>query len=167
MSSAAEQITRSPQVRVLVPFARTILAYRQGQPAQRLAEDAFSAVLRIGEVDTFVCAYRAVPSLLPMIAARTEWRARLGAILDRAQDHASARKLGLLSQGRRKSPASVLTPRETEVFELLSQGLANKEIARLLFISEATVKVHVGRILEKLGVRSRTQAVIKGVKDQS
>ena len=48
-----------------------------------------------------------------------------------------------------------------EVYELLAQGLSNKEIAGSLFISEATVKVHVSRILEKLGVRTRTEAAVR------
>ena len=56
------------------------------------------------------------------------------------------------------APASQLSPRETEVFELLSQGLTNKEIARTLVVSESTAKVHVRHILEKLGVKTRTAA---------
>jgi DNA-binding CsgD family transcriptional regulator len=53
----------------------------------------------------------------------------------------------------------VLTPRETEVHELLAQGLTNDEIARLLYISVSTTKVHIKHIFEKLGVRSRAEAV--------
>ncbi len=53
-----------------------------------------------------------------------------------------------------------LTPREREVLDLLIQGLSNPEICRKLVISEATAKTHVAKILQKLGVRDRVQAVI-------
>jgi DNA-binding NarL/FixJ family response regulator len=53
-----------------------------------------------------------------------------------------------------------LTPRELEVFELIAQGLSNPEIASKLFLAEATVKTHVGRILAKLEARDRVQAVV-------
>jgi DNA-binding NarL/FixJ family response regulator len=52
-----------------------------------------------------------------------------------------------------------LSNRERDVFELIAQGRTNREIAKTLFISESTTKVHVHHILEKLGVRSRTEAV--------
>jgi DNA-binding NarL/FixJ family response regulator len=53
-----------------------------------------------------------------------------------------------------------LTPREQEVLELIGQGLNNKEIGATLFVGEATVKTHVGRVLTKLGLRDRVHAVI-------
>jgi DNA-binding NarL/FixJ family response regulator len=53
-----------------------------------------------------------------------------------------------------------LTPRETEVLQLIAGGLSNGEIARELVLGEQTVKTHVGRILAKLDLRDRTQVVV-------
>ena len=53
-----------------------------------------------------------------------------------------------------------LTPRETEMLEAMSEGLSNAEIAHRYFLSEATVKTHVRRILTKLHLRDRVQAVV-------
>ena len=59
-----------------------------------------------------------------------------------------------------QAAVSELTPREQEVFDLLARGLSNPEICRQLVISEATAKTHVARILQKLDLRDRVQAVI-------
>ena len=59
---------------------------------------------------------------------------------------------------------STLTPQQVRVLMMLSEGLLNKQIAYELTVSEATVKAHVSAILQKLGVESRTQAVIAAAK---
>ena len=64
---------------------------------------------------------------------------------------------------RRPTTAQPMTARQVQVLELLARGQSNKEIARSLGMVESTVKVHVKAILQKLGVKNRTQAAIAGM----
>lgn len=58
----------------------------------------------------------------------------------------------------------ILTNREREVFELLVQDKTTKEIAKQLFISEKTVRNHISNVMQKLGVKGRSQAVVELVR---
>ncbi|KAA1426717.1 response regulator [Nocardioides antri] len=64
---------------------------------------------------------------------------------------------------RTSNPAPTITEREVQVLELLSRGLGNKEMARELFVSEATVKSHLSHIYTKLGVDTRAGAVAAAI----
>lgn len=95
------------------------------------------------------------------------------AILNRYMDH--ARRFDQAAAKRTSGNADVIpfqaplkeleqepTPREIEVLQLISEGLVNREIGRLLFLSEETVKSHVRHLLAKLNARSRAHAVAVG-----
>jgi DNA-binding NarL/FixJ family response regulator len=116
-------------------------------------------VLDSGGIDSFVTAYRGCPQLLSMVSGDNRLKDTLRNILLRAQDDALAVSAGLNPQS---TPAcGLLTRREREVLGLVAAGLRNKEIARTLFISEATAKVHVQHILRKLGAKTRAEAAAR------
>ena len=86
------------------------------------------------------------------------------ALLDAVRDAAAGRSV--LSPevqqrlvARMTSPGTALSPRETEILEVLATGATNREAAKRLFISESTVKTHLVHLYEKLGVESRTAAL--------
>ena len=156
----SEFVSHHIDSRVTRGFARAICADQTDESTRRGAmADAVETSSTTGNVDGFVCAYRAHP---PILKALSELEgvhaARLTKVVQEV-DPALARRTGL---GTPRLPTSqgLLSPREREVLELLRQGLSNREISRVLWITEGTAKVHVRHILEKLGVRTRTEAAM-------
>jgi DNA-binding NarL/FixJ family response regulator len=116
---------------------------------------------------------------LPIVflsGSRTESSDRVAGLLIGADDYVTkpfdpdellARIRVLLARTADLHPAAdaLLTNRETEVLGLLAEGLSQVEIAKVLFISPKTVSTHIQRILPKLGVHSRTEAVARAYQD--
>jgi DNA-binding NarL/FixJ family response regulator len=122
-------------------------------------EGALRLAFEIGAVDLLVATYRANPELLSVLLATPTTIEQGIFLVGRAGDDELAQRFGSRAVDR-LDPRELLSPREREVYELLRLGLPNSEIARRLFISEATVKVHVHHVFDKLGVRSRTALVL-------
>ena len=75
------------------------------------------------------------------------------------------RVVGLARGSGEGSTSGQLTPRETEILRLASRGMSNKDIANALFLSLRTVKAHLTNIFNKMGCGSRTDAIIKGLRE--
>jgi DNA-binding CsgD family transcriptional regulator/tetratricopeptide (TPR) repeat protein len=129
---------------------------RQCDERRRLS--GIDRVLKSGCLDAIVIACRAQPALVRRIVIEGTHREALRALLLSCGDRPLAGAAGL-EIPRVTRPAARLSPRELEVYELMIQGRTNPEIAKSLFITESTTKVHVRHILGKLGVRSRVEAV--------
>jgi LuxR family maltose regulon positive regulatory protein len=156
------------ETRTLNACTDAILALRKNAAdARTRALSALDVVMRIGCLDSFVVAYRAYPALLRQLSNTAEpglAEALIG-IINRARDWDIASDQGLAIPPRQRRTRSSLSRREEEVLGLLSHGLTNKEIAKALYISESTAKVHVQHILEKLGVHTRTEAALRASAD--
>jgi DNA-binding CsgD family transcriptional regulator len=118
-------------------------------------------ILDDGNRDPIVFACRAYPPLARELAAIPELNQPLTSLFTISHDADIGRAAGLdmPREFRRQERLSV---REREVYELLVCGRSNREIAKRLFISESTTKVHVRHIFEKLGVHTRAEAVAVG-----
>ena len=125
---------------------------------------SFDGPLVVLSDDPLVVADRAISGVLPRAAGQAQIMAAAAAV---------AEGLSVRTLAGREDPAFVppdplprplLTPRELEILALVGQGMSNKAIARRLAISTHTVKYHLEAIFVKLGVRSRAEAVSRGLR---
>lgn len=158
-ADSATQVSRAGLVRGLAEGARAVVAAltpKNSGDAIQLIRFAQS----IENWDPVVCAVRACLPLADALASNDEARPHLERLYQQSHDYALARRAGFRTRSSR-DPSQLLSPRELEVLGLIAQGRRNREIADALFISESTTKVHVRHVLEKLGVRTRAEAVAR------
>lgn len=160
LRSLSSTETRAVESRVLGHCVDAIVALKTrhsglSAATRSLVDVAFEA----GAVDLVVTSYRASPDLLSALLRDSETAERAGYIVARASDEELATSIGVDVLGA-IDPASTLSVREREVYDLLCEGLTNAQIAKRLFIEPSTVKVHVHHVFDKVGIRSRTALVI-------
>ena len=163
VAARARETTRSIEATFYSRYAETLaFLHDSGRPPQseaifQLVEDSQKADF----LDALVLAYRSSTIFLAELERETRLHPLLCRLMPRANDHALARRLQLRTDDFDAHPLRALTPREHEVLSLVAEGLSNDEIARCLFVTRSTVKVHVRSVLKKLGVQTRLQAVLK------
>jgi DNA-binding CsgD family transcriptional regulator/tetratricopeptide (TPR) repeat protein len=156
----AEEVTTHLEARTLSAFGRAVATHfmnPERTPDESALREACQVVDETGNFDAFVTAYRACPALIAVLPNVDDQDKRFTSVV-LENDSALAYAAGLVPRPVADRSGADLTRREREILELVSQGLSNRQIARTLWIAESTVKVHIHHILEKLGVRSRTEA---------
>jgi DNA-binding NarL/FixJ family response regulator len=167
LANRGVKATRAIESRVLALCVTAMVALKTrdaslSEALRTLISVAFDA----GAVDYLVTSYRASPDLIAALLRDTVTAERTGYVIARASDHDLARSVGMDVLDA-VDPVSSLSPREREVYDLLCEGLENLEIAKRLFISHSTVKVHVHHVFDKLGIRSRTAVALNAANRRS
>lgn len=145
---ATRHITRAfPTARILVLTTYDLDEYA----FDALKAGAAGFLLKNTRPDELVAAIRAVHAGDAVVSPRITAK-----LIEAAAPH-----LGVRQNASTEEALSELTAREREVLILIGQGETNTEIAARLFLSESTVKAHVGRVLAKLNLRNRVEAVIR------
>ena len=144
---------------LLVDLGRAISAIeQQSADSTELAVEAIGRAFDRDHRDSVVLASREYPALVACAVGASTLAPALTELFAASRDRDLARRAGLVIP-REMRRTGGLTKREREVLSLIRAGRTNLEIARTLFISESTAKVHIRHIFDKLGVRSRIEAV--------
>ena len=155
----SEDVSSHLDARALRDFTYAVASHFETDAVDPdLKTQALTTTYETGNFDAFVCAYRAFPALLDGVSEVRSLDPNPFTSLVASLDSSLAEKTGLRAPVRSAKSNEPLTPREREVLELIRQGLSNRQIAKTLWISESTVKVHAHHVFEKLDVRSRTEA---------
>jgi DNA-binding NarL/FixJ family response regulator len=142
LEQADRESRRAPRILVLTTFDLDEAATRA------IRGGASGFVLKDSDPEFLLAAIRTVHAGTSVIAASATRE-----LFEHFDGRASAQKVAPEAFGS-------LTTRERDIFQLAARGLSNSEIARLEFLSEATVKTHISRVLAKLSLRDRVQLVV-------
>jgi DNA-binding NarL/FixJ family response regulator len=154
----ADEMTSAVEVRVLSATVRAIL--RPDHERRRAMVDLWELAEILDTWDPLVASIRSSRELAETLADTTSLRTSLAQLFQRSNDLGLARRFGLRARATRRA-TDLLSPRESEILGLMARGYRNHEIAKALVLSPSTVKVHVRHIYEKLGVRTRSEAVTR------
>jgi DNA-binding NarL/FixJ family response regulator len=158
--AAIPKVTRENEARALASCARALALWNES-PSDASTEiiSGFKRGVAKVVLDPFVFAFRIDRRLPRLLHTVTPLRPAVDDLLPyiSGQIHLGAVRLSS------NEAADILTARESEVLGLIASGLTNAEIASKLFLTVGTVKVHVGSILRKLGLRTRTEAAVYAV----
>ncbi|HXF98658.1 MAG TPA: LuxR C-terminal-related transcriptional regulator [Gaiellaceae bacterium] len=160
-------VSRGVEPRVLTAGVDAVIALRSHEQDSlakvHLLEDvAFVS----GAVDLLVATYRAAPDVFAVLLRSAQDPDRFASLVRRVGDEDLAAAIGH-PVPTPEDPRARLTPREREVYELICQGLTDRQIAQLLYITHATAKRHAHNIYDKLGIRSRRALALQAALERA